>query len=123
MQNKYTIQDLESARSALADWRHSQCEEKANNPNKYEGNIRFYQDEVERIERALKVSGLIPMSDHEKLESELDRLFPRARSREIVEFEDQKYQRRFFPARRSRSRKTVVKWHKWWEPVNMPELP
>jgi len=74
-------------------------------------------ERVREIESPLKESGALPKTEHEKLESELDRLFPNARSKEIVEHEGRRYQRRFTPLERSRSRKSVTAWGKSWDKV------
>jgi len=66
------------------------------------------------IERELKNAGIIEMTDQEKLNIELDKLYPNARSTTIVEHNGQKYQIRYFPLEKSRSRKTVKEWgHEW----------
>jgi hypothetical protein len=69
------------------------------------------------IERYLKDLGVLELTDKEKLEKELDRAFPDAQSKEVVEYNGKKYMRRFFPIEKSRSRKTVKEWGKSWEPV------
>jgi hypothetical protein len=42
------------------------------------------------------------------------RHLPMLGSTEIVEFEGRRYQRRFYPLERSRSRKTVTEWGREW---------
>ena len=111
----YTIADLEKAkaeRSAIeARWDNYS----GNNPNKFHSERNAAQAKVEIIEAHLKASGDIPLSEHEILERDLDRLFPEARSKEIVEHQGIRYQRRFSPAERSRSG-NVTRWHKSWVP-------
>jgi hypothetical protein len=115
----YTNEDLEHAKAELAEWQRRFDDYTGNNPNKHQASIRAARRKVREIEAALKESGIIPMADDEKLASTLDRLFPNARSREIVELDGQKYQRRFVPLEKSRSGKSVTAWAKYW--VNASE--
>jgi hypothetical protein len=110
----YTLADLEAAKAELAAWNKRFDDYTGNNPDKYQADIRSARARVREIEFALKADGVIPKSEHEQLESTLDRMFPNARSMEIVEYEGQKYQRRFTPLERSRSRKSVTVWDKSW---------
>jgi hypothetical protein len=110
----YTLADLEAARDELASWSQRFDEYSGNNPDKYQADIRSARAKVREIESALKTAGVIPRSEHEQIESELDRMFPNAHSKEIVEYEGRKYQRRFAPLERSRSRKSVTVWDKSW---------
>lgn len=111
----YTLQDLELAKADLAGWLTRFADYTGNNPDKYQADIKSAREKVRVIEAALKEDGTIQMSAHEKLEQTLDRLFPDANSKEIVEYEGQKYQRRYTPIERSRSRKSVTVWGKSWE--------
>jgi hypothetical protein len=58
--------------------------------------------------------GLLERSYKEKLERELNRIFPNAQSKEIVEHNGKKYRRRYWPLEKSRSGKTVKEWDKSW---------
>jgi len=51
---------------------------------------------------------------HEQHIAELDRLYPNARSRSIVEYGGKRYRIRYYPET-SRSGKTVHRWHHGWE--------
>ena len=113
----FTLADLEQAKAELASWSRRFDDYSGNNPDKYQADIRSARGRVREIETALKEAGLIPKTEHEVLESTLDRLFPNARSKEIVEYEGQKYQRHFTPLERSRSRKSVTVWGKSWAKV------
>lgn len=113
----YTIDDLEQATAALALLQKRWENYDGNNPNKYRASIADAQARVATIEASLKASGEIPLTDHEVLERDLDRAFPEARSREIVEHEGKRYQRRFSPVSKSLSGKTVKAWHKSWVAV------
>lgn len=116
--NDPRIGELAEARRQLARFEQRWEDYTGNNPNKYRGDLNLWRGEVDRLERALKKDGVLPVTDEEKLEFELDRRFPGARSREVVEFDGKKYRRRFSPAEFSRTRKSVTRWHKWWEPVS-----
>jgi hypothetical protein len=72
---------------------------------------------VREIEQYLKDGGIFELTEMERLEKELDRAFPNAQSKEVIEYNGKKYRRRFWPLEKSRSRKTVTEWGKSWEPV------
>jgi hypothetical protein len=112
-----SLADLEQAKSDLAAWNKRFDDYTGNNPDKYHADIRSARERVREIESALKEAGVLPKTKHEKLESILDRMFPNARSKEIVEYEGNRYQRRFTPLERSRSKKSVTAWDKSWAKV------
>ncbi len=60
------------------------------------------------------VSGVIELTEQERLSQNLDRLYPNARRRQIVEFEGKCYQRVFSPLEKSRSDKSVKVWGREW---------
>ncbi|EKC5521520.1 TPA: hypothetical protein ACPVW6_004210 [Vibrio parahaemolyticus] len=113
----YTLEDLRAAQEELDLWQGRWDRYDGNNPNKYQADIRNAQSRVRSITESLKASGVLERSEQENLEVRLDRQFPNAQSKEIVEFEGKKYQRRFYPLRKSRSRKSVTKWGKSWDLV------
>ena len=113
----FTIEDLEQARQQLRQWEDRWAYSSANNPNKYRGPINAARSSVRIIEAELKRTGLLPRTPQEIIENVLDKRFPYARSREIVEYEGKKYQRTFTPLQFSRSRKTVTVWGKNWKLV------
>jgi len=110
----YTSDDLKKAREELKLWQKRWENYSGNNSDKYQSNIKIAVSNVRMIERELKNAGIIEMTDQEKLNIELDKLYPNARSTTIVEHNGQKYQIRYFPLEKSRSRKTVKEWgHEW----------
>lgn len=113
----YTMADLEKARAELTRLSDAFANDSSNNPNKYQSQIKAASRKVRHIEAALKDAGVIPLTDHEKLERELDAAFPNARSKEVVEHKGKKYQRWFYPAEKSNSGKTVHEWDKGWREV------
>ena len=66
----------------------------------------------------LRANGTMPKTRHELLEERLDLLYPEAVSREIVDYEGQRYQRRFTPLKRGKGG-GVVKWEKSWLPIDL----
>ncbi len=52
--------------------------------------------------------------------AQLDKRYPKAESRQIVEFEGRRYQRRFTPVSKSLSGKTVKEWAKSWLALGEP---
>lgn len=109
----HTLDDLDKAK-AERDAIESRWENySGNNPNKFNSQRKQASTKVEAIEAQLKASGTIPLSEHETIEQELDRLFPNAASKEIVEHLGIRYQRQFTPAEKSRAGK-VSRWHKSW---------
>lgn len=110
-----SLEDLEGARRDLARWNERFDNYSGNNPNKYQSDIRAARQRVRDLEDDLKAAGALPRSAQEQLESELDRVFPNAKSKPVVEYQGRKYLRRFWPLERSNSHKTVTRWGKGWE--------
>ncbi|OKP25456.1 hypothetical protein [Serratia liquefaciens] len=113
----YTIDDYKTAQDELARITERWDNYSGNNPNKYHSLLSEARFKVRVIEGSLKSQGVIPLSDKETLEKELDKNFPNARSKQVVEFEGKKYRKRFFPLEKSRSGKTVNEWGSCWEIV------
>lgn len=111
----YTLEDLEQARAELRAHSDRFDRYSGNNPNKYRSDIDMAMMKVESITTSLKASGVLPKSEQELLEERIDAAFPKARSKDIVDFEGRKYQLRYWPKRKSRSGKTVQEWDRWWE--------
>jgi hypothetical protein len=86
-----------------------------NNPNKFSTEIKDAGAKFREIEGHLKNSGVLERTPKEQLDHQLDVLYPNAQSREIVAFNERKYMRRFTPASKSLSGKTVKEWHRSWE--------
>lgn len=112
-----TQEDLDAARRDLTVWNERFQNYSGNNPDKYKSDIKAARRRIRELESKLKASGILPLSVQEQLEAELDRAFPAARSKQIVEHKERKYQLRFWPLERSNSRKTVTEWGKSWEDV------
>jgi hypothetical protein len=113
----YTIEDYEEARAELRRWDERWANYSGNNPDKYQADLKAARKKVRYIELYLKDAGILPLTEQELLERHLDTAFPKARSKEVVEFNGKKNCRRFFPMEMSRSRKTVTEWGKSWEEV------
>lgn len=113
-----TLQDYEDAKRELEKWQAAWDNYDGNNPDKYRTDISNARARLHQIEQALKQEGLLPLTEHETLERELDRRFPNAKSKQLVEHEGKRYMRRFTPVAKSRSGNTVKEWHRWWEEVS-----
>ena len=114
----FTLDDLEQARKDLQHWDDRWANDSSNNPDKHEGRRREARARVRMIEIALKQIGKLPLTDTEKLEVKLDKLFPNAQSREIVSYGSIRYQRQFSPLEHSRSGKSVTVWEKTWHRID-----
>ena len=57
---------------------------------------------------------------HEKIEAELDRLYPNAQNKRVVEYQRNRYIRRYWPIETSNSGKTVYLWHASWQRTDQP---
>lgn len=110
----YTLDDFEKAKAEVRRWTDAFDRYSGNNPDKYQSEIKHARAKLREIEEDLKSSGLLVMNEKEKLEAELDDQFPKATSKQIVEYKGKSYQRKFFPLEKSRSRKTVTEWGKTW---------
>lgn len=117
MGKMYTLEDYEKTKVEYASWVKKWDNYSGNNPDKYQADIRAAARELRRIEQYLKDAGLLERTEKEKLERELDRMFPDAQSKEVVEYNGKEYQRRYWPLEKSRSGKTVNKWGRSWEPI------
>jgi len=106
----HTIDDLQAAKADLERLTERDSMDTSGNPEKYHTRIAAARRWVYEIEKALKSAGALPRTEHEEMEFKLDKAFPAARSREIVEFEGMRFQRRFRPLTKSRSDKTVSTW-------------
>lgn len=113
----YTLEGYEKAKAEHTRWVNRWDNYTGNNPDKYQTDIRDAARRMREIEQYLKDVGLLERTEKEKLERELDRLFPNARSKEVVEHNGKKYQCRYWPLEKSRSGKTVNDWVKSWLPI------
>lgn len=116
----YTVHDLEEARANLKSWEDRFDRYSGNNPDKYQADIKAARRKVTAISNALKESGQIPLTEKEILEKALDAAFPNAKSKQIVEFQGRRFQRRFWPIEKSRSGKTVIDWERGWTELSDP---
>lgn len=110
----YTLKDLEEAQAALEACQKRCADYDGNNPDKYRAHVGPAQSLVRSITESLKAQGLIPRTEQETLEARLDSEFPKAGSKQVIEFEGKKYQKQFYPLSRSRSGKSVNEWGERW---------
>lgn len=113
----YTLEGYEKAKADLKELTDLFDRYSGNNPDKYQADIKMARSKLRIIEAYLKEAGTLSSTNQERLERELDKAFPDASSKQIVEFKGKRYQRRFFPLEKSRSRKTVREWGKSWVEV------
>lgn len=114
----YTLQDLTEAEAALDALQKRWDNYSGNNPNKYESQIRSASRRVDSITAYLKNHGQLARTEQETLEVKLNSAFPNAGSRQIVEFEGKKYQKQFYPLRRSKNGTSVSEWGSRWSPMD-----
>ncbi len=113
----YGLNDLEKAIEEKNLWDDRFANDSSNNPNKYEAQRRDAGIKVRLITKNLKENGILEKTESEKLNEELDKIYPNAKSKTIVTYNDKKYQIRYFPVVKSRSRKTVKEWGHSWEEI------
>ncbi|WP_443112871.1 hypothetical protein [Herbaspirillum seropedicae] len=118
----YSLEDLEIARKELKRWDDAFANDSSNNPEKYESQRREARRNFRLIIEELKRAGHIEKTDSEILGEELDRLYPNAKSKTIVQHNGTAYQIRYFPVERSRSRKSVNEWGHEWTAIVKPPL-
>ena len=114
-----TLDGLARAQTELENWQNQWRDYMGNNPNAFRTLIRGAAAEVRRITGELKRTGLLELTESEKLTAELDGQFPHAKSKDVASWNGKKYQLRFYPLSKSRSGKTVFEWEKSW--VEVPE--
>jgi hypothetical protein len=121
MATMYTLDDLRQAEEQLALLEERGIgSDRHSNPDYGRGAINDARFLARHIRQELMSAGLIPRppkTDQDLLCEELDKRFPNARSREVVEYNGKRYIRRFTPLRVSRSGKTVMEWHRSWVDV------
>lgn len=119
-EKRFTLAMLEQAERQLAEGdsgRHS-------NPGRTRRWNEAAMERVATIRAGLIAQGDLPKPqksaetiEREKIEAELDRLYPNAESRRIVEYQGKRYMRRYSPLERSNSGKSVKLWHAYWQPL------
>jgi hypothetical protein len=119
---RYTLADLEAAQQAEESiWN--------NNPGKTARFIREKAARIAELRAALIEQGDLPAPqkspaqiESERIQAELDRLYPNATSKRVVEYQGQNWIRRYVPLDASRSGKTVHTWHGYWEKLKSKEM-
>lgn len=113
----YTLKDLEEARAELQDWNNRWENYDGNNPNKYQSQRRAAIRRVEEIQEFLSLAELNSGVRSPTIDETLNSLYPNAISGSEVLYEGKRFRRRYAPAEKSRSRKTVTRWRGWWEEI------
>ncbi|KAB8049583.1 hypothetical protein GCN78_16970 [Janthinobacterium rivuli] len=110
----YNLESLAAAEANLKDWNDKFSNDSSNNPDKHLSQRKSAAREVRMITAELKRLGILEMTEAEKLDAELDRLYPSAQSKSIVTHNGRQYQVTYFPVEKSRSRNSVNEWgHRW----------
>ncbi|TCL38078.1 hypothetical protein EV210_10444 [Anaerospora hongkongensis] len=91
----YTLADLEKAKVNIERLEKAWDNYSGNNPNKHHTSISMAREEVSRITYCLKLQGDISKTEQEILEDKLNRAFPNAQSKLVINFEEAKYQRQY----------------------------
>ncbi len=113
---KYTLEDLERERKWDSGFG-------PNNPGAVLRENRQHAQRLKEIEESLIEQGILQKpekpepTEQQKIDVELDRLYPNTKSRKIVEHNGKRYQSKYFPRDISRSGKTVHEWSHFWQPV------
>jgi hypothetical protein len=113
---EYTLKDLDDANAELARLEQAFDNYSGNNPDKFQSDIRSARRQVNIIALSLKVSGVIPRTEQELLWARLDKAFPKAQHKDVVELDGKRFKRRVYPGEMSRSGR-VKRWGVSWEPV------
>jgi hypothetical protein len=88
-----------------------------NNPDRHRVPLQRAQETVDRLERSCRRLGLLPGSEHDVLEAELDAEFPKAENGQIVQARGRWYQRRFSVGSVSRNR-NPTSWVARWDELS-----
>jgi hypothetical protein len=107
---KYTLEDLEKERQWDSGFG-------PNNPGAERRKNIEHGRRLREIEEYLKAQGVLEKTKEEKVIEELDKLYPNAKSKTIVEYGGKRYQIKYSPVEKSRSGKTVKEWDHAWQPV------
>lgn len=111
----YNLDDLEKARADFEHWSDLwSMEYSENKPNKYDSEARLASEHLREVEECLKSNGLLAYTDDELAQETLNDKYPLAKSRDIVSLNGVRYQKRFYPKKRSKSGKTVKEWYSEW---------
>jgi len=108
------LEQLAEATAELKSIRERSDEYMGNNPNKYRSPIKNAEATCHRLAMKCKIMGLIPKTERELLNERINAAFPKAKSKQIVEFEGAKYKNTYSPRELSNSRKTVKSWDQEW---------
>lgn len=113
----YTLNDHAKAVKDLARLHERWENYSGNNPNKLRADIETAKATLARVERALKDTGALPRTAQEERDAALDKAYPNALTRQIVQWEGQRFQKRYTPVATSLSGKTVREWKGFWVPL------
>lgn len=81
----YTIEDHAAAKARLESLNQRWENYDGNNPNKYTADIAAARADLHLIEEGLKQTGLLPRTEIEERDLQLDKAFPNTQSKQAVE--------------------------------------
>lgn len=113
----YTLNDHAKAVQELARLHEKWENYSGNNPHKFRADIETAKATLARVERALKDIGVLSRTAQEERDATLDKAYPNALSRQIVQWEGQRFQKRYTSLATSLSGKTVRAWKGFWLPL------
>jgi hypothetical protein len=93
----YNIEGLEAVRAKLAALEAKRDRDAMGNHNKYRPVIHAALLDVERIELKLKERGELPWTAEEILAHHLDRAYPDAMNKQVIEHQGKRYERCWIP--------------------------
>jgi hypothetical protein len=90
----YTLEQYENAKDVLKSVQAASDNYDGNNPDKFRTNVSQARIALKIIQDGLKAEDLLPSTEQEKLSARISRQFPKARSKDEVEFEGKRYKPR-----------------------------
>lgn len=117
----YDLSDLEEAERNFEYWSDRWSKEYVSDkPNKYDADAKKAALHFKEVTEYLKANGTIPFTNDELAQESLDQKYPRAQSRDVEVHNGVRYQKRFYPKKRSKSGKTVKEWDSAWVNLDSP---
>jgi hypothetical protein len=113
----YTLDQYETTKSLLKSVQAASDNYNGNNPDKFRTNVTQARIALKIIEDGLKDQGLLESTSQEVMSARISRQFPKAGSKDQVDFEGKRYWMRFTPFAKSLSGKSVLHWTKEWVEV------
>lgn len=112
----YNLEDLKTAQEEFEYWSELWAQEYSEKQltNRYDTQAKKASLKLKEIEDYLKSNGVIAYTKDELANESLNSKYPNAKSRDVQQFNGVRYQKRFFPVKKSKSGKTVKEWRTAW---------